>query len=251
MNLAKKDYQSIINIINQTHYDSNVIQSSLSKSFALHHSLLWHADTKGNMHNLKFYNFDEQMMLDYTEVHYTNDVMHPQKHLSKLADTQETVYRIKEVTTPGELDKSLYNQFFESHQIIDQMVMYFATSTTIYGGIGFVRFKGDKPFTRRDKAILQTLSVHLQHVVKNTLNTRKAETKNTMIDTVATHQANLSNRELEVFELVTKGYSNQEIANQLWITINTVKKHLRNMYEKYEVNSRTSLIYKLEGLSNT
>ncbi|PIC79389.1 hypothetical protein CSV75_12395 [Sporosarcina sp. P18a] len=249
MNLTKKDYQNIINFINQTHCDSNVIQSLLSKSFALHHSLLWHADTQGNMHNLKFYNFDEQMMFDYTEIHYTNDIMHPQKHLSKLADTQETVYRIKEVTTPGELNKSLYNQFFERHQIIDQMVMYFATSTSIYGGIGFLRFKGDEPFTRKDKAILQTLSVHLQHVVMNTL-TQKAETKSILIDTVAPHKANLSKRELEIFELVTKGYSNQEIADQLWITINTVKKHLRNMYEKYEVTSRTSLIYKLEGLAS-
>lgn len=56
----------------------------------------------------------------------------------------------------------------------------------------------------------------------------------------------LSKREEEIFNYILKGYTNKVIADKLWITINTVKKHLSNMYEKIGVSNRTELIYKLQ-----
>ncbi|NMB87279.1 MAG: hypothetical protein GYA17_02900, partial [Chloroflexi bacterium] len=52
----------------------------------------------------------------------------------------------------------------------------------------------------------------------------------------------LSERELEVLRMIQAGYSNQEIADRLFITIHTVKKHTSNIFEKLSVSSRTQAL---------
>ena len=49
----------------------------------------------------------------------------------------------------------------------------------------------------------------------------------------------LSARELEVLRLVAAGSTNSEIAQKLWVTEQTVKFHLSNIYRKLEVANRT------------
>lgn len=58
----------------------------------------------------------------------------------------------------------------------------------------------------------------------------------------------LSDRELEVLELVSKGFSNKEIAGNLFVSVNTVKTHLQKVYEKLEVNRRTQAVEKAKSL---
>ncbi len=58
----------------------------------------------------------------------------------------------------------------------------------------------------------------------------------------------LSEREVEVLQLVADGLANQEIARQLVITPGTVKKHLEHIYNKLDVPSRTSAIARARAL---
>ena len=52
----------------------------------------------------------------------------------------------------------------------------------------------------------------------------------------------LTTREEEVLILLSKGYSNKEIANQLTIGTETVGSHLKHIYEKMHVRSRTEAV---------
>lgn len=52
---------------------------------------------------------------------------------------------------------------------------------------------------------------------------------------------NLTDRELEVLALLTKGYRNIVIAEKLNITRHTVKAHLLSMYNKTEIHKRKKL----------
>jgi DNA-binding NarL/FixJ family response regulator len=49
----------------------------------------------------------------------------------------------------------------------------------------------------------------------------------------------LTRRELEILQLVAEGYSNSQLARMLWVTEQTVKFHLSNIYRKLEVSNRT------------
>ncbi|MHA4844104.1 helix-turn-helix transcriptional regulator [Flavitalea antarctica] len=61
-------------------------------------------------------------------------------------------------------------------------------------------------------------------------------------------ELNVSERELEVLQCLARGLSNEEIAGQLFISLNTVKTHLSNLYFKLDVKRRTQAVQKARSL---
>ena len=57
----------------------------------------------------------------------------------------------------------------------------------------------------------------------------------------------ITTREREVLELLSKGLPYKEIADMLGVSIETVRKHCHNIYEKLQVNSRTEAVVKFLG----
>ena len=55
----------------------------------------------------------------------------------------------------------------------------------------------------------------------------------------------LSAREQEILDYLAKGYRYKEIAGMLFINIETVRKHIHNIYDKLQVNSRTDALNKV------
>ena len=55
---------------------------------------------------------------------------------------------------------------------------------------------------------------------------------------------NLSERESEILSCVAKGYRDKEVAEKFYLSSETVRKHLRNIYQKLHVRSRTEAALK-------
>jgi len=58
----------------------------------------------------------------------------------------------------------------------------------------------------------------------------------------------ISQRELEVLNLMAAGATNQEIADQLFVSLNTIKTHTSRLFEKLDVKRRTQAIEKSKRL---
>jgi DNA-binding NarL/FixJ family response regulator len=80
----------------------------------------------------------------------------------------------------------------------------------------------------------ETIDGHVVHVYKSSGAVHDARPA-----MVASEQSPLTSRELEVLQLVASGATNGEIAQKLWVTEQTVKFHLSNVYRKLEVGNRT------------
>ena len=55
---------------------------------------------------------------------------------------------------------------------------------------------------------------------------------------------NLSEREMEILSFLAKGYHDKEIADHFFLSVKTVRTHLRNIYQKLHVRSRTEAVLK-------
>jgi LuxR family transcriptional regulator, maltose regulon positive regulatory protein len=58
----------------------------------------------------------------------------------------------------------------------------------------------------------------------------------------------LSERELEVLQLMAVGKSNQEIARELFVSAGTIKTHIKNIYRKLDTRNRTRALARAREL---
>jgi len=71
--------------------------------------------------------------------------------------------------------------------------------------------------------------------------------QNKPADAVNPQLNNLSNREKEILELLAKGLLYKEISASLFISAETVRKHVYHIYEKLHVNNRIEAVNKFYG----
>lgn len=99
---------------------------------------------------------------------------------------------------------------------------------------------------------ISALATSIEIAIYKNKNENKVENHKKLILTKVknlTKQFNLTVREVDLLLFLISGYDNNHIADNLFISVNTVKYHSRNLYEKLNINSRselTSLFVKLD-----
>lgn len=107
-----------------------------------------------------------------------------------------------------------------------------------YGVDGYVLNISDKEeFIYIIKKVLSGKNFYDSELVKYSLQEQKVATK----QNIATINC-LTNKEKNVLHYVCKGLSNKDIANELKVTDNTIKKHVSNILNKLNLRSRQDII---------
>lgn len=105
------------------------------------------------------------------------------------------------------------------------------------GALTLYREEESGDFSEKDIFILKQIQPHLIKVLSDNMQESIIQTTEEKLYS----QYDISRREFDIIKLVYIGYSNSQIADNLFISVNTVKKHLSNIFFKLEVHSRTQL----------
>jgi DNA-binding NarL/FixJ family response regulator len=98
-----------------------------------------------------------------------------------------------------------------------------------------------KPFNK--STIIASLKIALNNFHKQ---------KFSIISNLSLEQINkklvskISEREFQILEKLINGYANNDIANQLFLSINTIKSHIKSIYLKLDVSNRYELIIRVK-----
>ena len=93
--------------------------------------------------------------------------------------------------------------------------------------------------TARREDLMTTVRQAFEHSVFFAANAAHRLPPTPTAETVDAAAAQLTKRELEILRLVADGRSNAQVARALWVTEQTVKFHLSNVYRKLDVANRT------------
>jgi two-component system, NarL family, response regulator LiaR len=113
--------------------------------------------------------------------------------------------------------------------------LYIGAIAVIFTSLGiWLALKLSKPKT---KTVVVEKEIYIKESAAFVFNNREAE------------KLGLSKREMEVLQLMSDGLSNQEIAERLFVSLNTVKTHSSNVFVKLDVKRRTQAVEKAKRLA--
>lgn len=155
----------------------------------------------------------------------------------QLAYADFSALRLSDVIDARQLLGSrVYAEWFRPAGIVAELEVGLARSRVRTRNVVLDRTSGD--FSARDRAMLDLVAPHLARVHETTLLRHAAASADAAPDGLD----RLTPREAEILELVAAGLTNAAIAERLWISPGTVKKHLDNVYAKLGVANRTAAV---------
>jgi len=106
-----------------------------------------------------------------------------------------------------------------------------------------MRRREDGDYTHDELEAIRFLEPHIALKMEKELSREQGSHQRIVEETTA---LGLTSRELEVLFHVCEGLTNAEIAQRVFLSEHTVKKHLANIYRKAKVRNRTELVAKLQ-----
>ena len=139
-----------------------------------------------------------------------------------------------------------YKQYLEPEGLIYVCGCNVIAKGINFGAITFYRTEASGDFDKRVLRILSQLQPHVITKLSQCINyVYEYDVRERFI-----MKYGLTDREFEIGYLVAEGLGNEEIAEKLFISVHTVKKHMTNIFGKLEIKRRTQvgLLFRNHGL---
>ena len=123
-----------------------------------------------------------------------------------------------------------------------ELLLAMAEAAFMVGELGSARQFFEKGETKASRCNLPQLLTQLYRRCPSLLSELHVVDNNEPCSDRETNESPLSLRELEVLELIASGSSNRQIADKLFISLHTVKTHVRRIHGKLGVERRTHAV---------
>lgn len=183
-------------------------------------------------------NYDIKAAKRYIEIGKEKDYTLGIMQCSKCMICKET-----DLLPDQEREKTEYYKLF----LVPQNLHYGVQVTLVFnnmlvGVISLLRKKDGFDFNEKDVFILDILKDHIAfRLHNNSYRIIPSAYRNNINFKQFEEKYELTRRELDVLKLVVNDFSNKEISDMLIISNNTIKKHIINIYKKFNVSSRLQL----------
>lgn len=152
--------------------------------------------------------------------------------------------RESELMSEDELIKTeIYQKCYKPFGVHYSMQLTIVYNNIFLGVISLYRRKEDGDFTNDEMFIMKAFSDHLNSRFYQSLSLHSSQNSNStysMVNLASTYH--LTNREAEILQLIFEDMDNQDIAEKLCISGYTLKKHLQNLYRKFDVSNKWGLL---------
>ncbi len=186
-----------------------------------------------------FLGFDDAAVEKYIETYHEKDYL---QYLYSLTN-ESTVYKDSAMLDESVRTETEFYQFFlKPAGIPFGSGIVLVKNNEVIAVFNMFRSGNLGDFSEKDLYILNILKKHLENMVSNAMQLEKSENTEEKSILKAIEDFSLSEREAEVLRLIADGRSNNDISDQINVSLSTVKKHVYNIFNKAGVNSRAQLL---------
>ncbi len=163
-----------------------------------------------------------------------------------------SVYRDSDLISDSARERSsFYREWLEPQGLSHGCGAIIACKGIIYGTVTFARQKSMPDFSDKDMEVLRVAGRHLCLKFFQLYPSGIAYVENQEEHAGFCSHYHLTERENELCHLLYNGVPTREIARLLCISINTVNRHIANVYRKVNVNSRLELMKAMAPFADT
>lgn len=175
--------------------------------------------------------------------HYLQTYVSPPNRVWLTAVSESKAYRVSDFLSREARDRhSFYKSSEEAYDLEYAVRISLVHNEILVGFLSIFRGKDSQDFSDRDLFLLEAAKKHMAfYLYQNVFLAGQRAKPSVDMNRIAAKYG-LTPREKEIMALLFRGERNEDIAEELCITLNTEKKHVLNLYKKLRISNRIDLM---------